>query len=281
MFGDAFSQPVDRVARRAGARLGFAKIAYELGRTRASGTLVAEASTVPGARLTLHEGAACMGAHDALGRLATAELDRLASLEARLAFRAAPTSSSGRGLPLVTWVRQHLERGLDLDEAHRVAEDLSGATLSVVRERRPDSALLDAPERALLTALERPRRLDELGALARVSRFRLLSFLHFLHSVDALRVDQAHAELRVPPSPRRAPRREMAAPPRSWSSREAALRLLGLPPEADESLVKAAYRKLARALHPDLHPGVGEVQRRALEHRLAHVNAAYGLLTTL
>jgi hypothetical protein len=54
--------------------------------------------------------------------------------------------------------------------------------------------------------------------------------------------------------------------------------VLGLTPGADAADVKRAYRRLARALHPDLHPGATEEQRRQLERQLCQVNEAYRTL---
>jgi curved DNA-binding protein CbpA len=60
--------------------------------------------------------------------------------------------------------------------------------------------------------------------------------------------------------------------------RRAAMRtfyeVLGLPPGADEAQIKAAYRELARRLHPDVNAGDA-----ALARRLAEVNHAYEILS--
>jgi hypothetical protein len=54
--------------------------------------------------------------------------------------------------------------------------------------------------------------------------------------------------------------------------------VLGLPPGADEAEIKRAYRRLARAVHPDLHPGATAEERRALEARFAAITDAYRAL---
>jgi curved DNA-binding protein CbpA len=54
-----------------------------------------------------------------------------------------------------------------------------------------------------------------------------------------------------------------------------AYRMLGVPAGADRETVKRAYRRLARALHPDLHGAMNEERRRQLERKLAVVNTAY------
>ena len=103
---------------------------------------------------------------------------------------------------------------------------------------------------------------------ARVPRFRALAFLHFLSSVDAVHAPDAEGPDPIEGALEAAPR----------SSRSDALDLLGLPPSADGEVIKRAFRRLARALHPDLHPRAGDAERRELERRLAKVNAAYGEL---
>lgn len=50
--------------------------------------------------------------------------------------------------------------------------------------------------------------------------------------------------------------------------------VLGVPKGADVKAVKAAYRRLARELHPDLHPG-----DKGAEERFKEVAAAYDLLS--
>jgi curved DNA-binding protein CbpA len=43
--------------------------------------------------------------------------------------------------------------------------------------------------------------------------------------------------------------------------------------------IKRAYRRLARSLHPDLHPEATEEQRRVLAAKFAEVTDAYRVLT--
>jgi len=59
-----------------------------------------------------------------------------------------------------------------------------------------------------------------------------------------------------------------AADPAPW-------RTLGLAPGADVSAVKRAYRRLARTVHPDLHPGVDDATRRLLQSRFVELTDAY------
>jgi hypothetical protein len=57
-----------------------------------------------------------------------------------------------------------------------------------------------------------------------------------------------------------------------------AWRLLGLSPGAGETEIKQAYRRLARAFHPDGHPHASDDERRALQTRFAQVTDAYRAL---
>ena len=54
--------------------------------------------------------------------------------------------------------------------------------------------------------------------------------------------------------------------------------LLGVPPGADIASIKRAYRRLARSVHPDLHPEATDEERRALEARFAALTEAYRAL---
>lgn len=55
-------------------------------------------------------------------------------------------------------------------------------------------------------------------------------------------------------------------------------RVLGLSPGASETEIKRAYRRLARTVHPDLHPGATPEERRALEVQFAEITSAYRAL---
>jgi DnaJ-like protein/uncharacterized protein DUF4388 len=61
-------------------------------------------------------------------------------------------------------------------------------------------------------------------------------------------------------------------------SRDVALRVLGVSSAADEPEIRRAYRRLARAFHPDLHPSASEDERRALVERFHAVTEAYRAL---
>jgi DnaJ-domain-containing protein 1 len=75
---------------------------------------------------------------------------------------------------------------------------------------------------------------------------------------------------------RRRARARTPAPPPVRVSRDAApWRVLGLPQGSDAAAIKRAYRRLARTVHPDLHPGATDEERRALEARFVELTAAY------
>jgi len=254
----------------------FLRFAYDLGRSRATGVLAVGASDQA---LSLREGAVVVAEVDALGRRAAAELARIAALDGTTwSFRPGLVPAGGRLLPLARWVREHVERGLDVSTADRWTADLAGARVALRPGSGLDLALLDETDLRLVDALRRPRELRDLSSLARAPRFRLLAFVHFLYSIDALIVLRAGASPRAVAEPRRrpAPRTSgvvASSPPEATLPRVAALRLLGLPAHADAQRVKAAFRGLARRLHPDLHPGAGEQRRRELELRVAELTA--------
>ena len=55
-------------------------------------------------------------------------------------------------------------------------------------------------------------------------------------------------------------------------------RVLGLPPGAQVEEIKRAYRRLARTVHPDLHPDASDEERRALQARFVEITDAYRTL---
>jgi hypothetical protein len=57
-----------------------------------------------------------------------------------------------------------------------------------------------------------------------------------------------------------------------------AWRVLGLTPGAGPAEIKRAYKRLALAVHPDLHPDATLEERRALEVRFAEITDAYRML---
>lgn len=247
-------------------RGGFARLAYRLGSARATGVLTVY---VPGVRpevMVLRRGHVMTSSADALGRQSSRRLARLASVEsARYTFDnntvAYPPGAVERQVPLAAWARAHFESQLDARHAQALVIEFTGVRMTVPSERAPDPSLCDATDLRILEALAAPSRLDQVWHHARTPRFRLLTFLYFLRCIGAL-------ELLAMTGPR-------VEPPAFDEARK----LLGVSADADRVEVKRAYRRLARALHPDLHPHASEEHRRALERRLAAVTAAYVQLT--
>jgi DnaJ domain len=67
-------------------------------------------------------------------------------------------------------------------------------------------------------------------------------------------------------------------PPALHSPEQSSWRVLGLPPGAQVDEIKRAYRRLARTVHPDLHPGASDEERRALQARFVEITDAYRTL---
>jgi hypothetical protein len=258
-MGRVLSRPED-----AASLLGpgeFVRVAYRLGRAAATGVVSIEA---PGRRtevLVLRRGHLMTGDADPGSGRAAARLAMVAALpQARLEFdggtTAYPPGATNRQLCLARWAREHLERQIDVARARTLAGELAGARLRLDHRAAPPPALCDATDLRVLAALEVPRRLEQIVGLARAPRFRLIAFIHFLRSVGAVELDGVAAPLH----------------PRATGDLH---RLLGLGAGADQVAVKRAYRRMARALHPDLHPGASAARRRTLERKLAEVTAAY------
>ena len=244
------------------------RLVYRLGRHAASGVLTLAAPAVRPEVFVLRRGAAVCADGELARRSLVARLARsVAEPSIAASFDGGVTAcppGAQHQVALAGWVRAHLEAQLDGSLADAVLRELAGVRLTVRAELAPEP--LDQADRRMLAALAQPRRLDQIWPLARTPRFRLLAFLHFLRAVDAIEVEGVVAE-------RSAPVR--ALDPR----RAAALRLLGVDDAADAGAVKRAYRRLARALHPDLQPHVDDQRRRTLERRFAEVTAAYEALT--
>jgi hypothetical protein len=244
-------------------------VLYRLGRGAATGVL---SVTSPGERvevLVLRRGHLITADRDVSGREASARLARMVARDRMTVWfeggTAAYPPGALRQLPLVAWVRHHLESQLDAGRAGALLAELAGARIVLRPEQAPEA--VDDVDRRMLSAMAQPRRLDQIWPLARTPRFRLLSFIHFLRCVGAIGVIGVTAP----------PPRDTAVPS---DPRGVARRLLGVAPEADVATVKRAYHRLARALHPDLHGDIDELRRRELERRLAEVTAAYQTLST-
>jgi DnaJ-domain-containing protein 1 len=243
------------------------RLVYRLGRHAASGVLTLTARTGRPELLVLRRGGAVCADGELAKRALSARLARCAAEPSIAVTFSAGVTAYPPGAPhqvgLAGWARSHLEAQLDGALAEVVVRELAGIRLTLRADLAPEP--LDDADRRMLAALAQPRRLDQIWPLARTPRFRLLAFLHFLRAVGALGVDGRPAE-------RTAPARVLD--PR----RVAAMRLLGVEDAADVEAIKRAYRRLARALHPDLQPHVDDQRRRALERRFAEVTAAYEAL---
>jgi DnaJ-like protein/uncharacterized protein DUF4388 len=94
-------------------------------------------------------------------------------------------------------------------------------------------------------------------------RARPLEPHEFLHGRRRRRERDPRAE----PSPSAAPAAK-PGDPKAWNT-------LGLPPGAGLTEIKRAYRRLARTVHPDLHPGASDDERRDLQRRFVALTDAY------
>jgi DnaJ-domain-containing protein 1 len=174
--------------------------------------------------------------------------------------------------------------------------------------RRLDAASEDTLRRSLLRALSARRLHGEVlvtefqlspDVIDRALRQQLSVRLHALEQLQDARI-HFRAAVRAPRGAlldrplssdeflrgRARARDRGAAPPPPRSSagrpngvpdphRARAFQTLGVSYDADEVAIKAAYRRLVRAYHPDLHPHAKDDERRALAVRFSEVTAAY------
>jgi DnaJ-domain-containing protein 1 len=128
------------------------------------------------------------------------------------------------------------------------ARAANGARLQLVAQPHPSCIGLD--ERALVAMLASPRTLEELERAQLTPPARVARLCAFLEAVGMLSVE-------------------------SELSLASAYALLEIGDGASAEEVKRAYRRLARALHPDVHPNASPEELRELERRFAAVSAAY------
>ena len=218
----------------------FVRLVYRLARTHATGVLTVFAGPHPvahgtgvrpaGSVLVLRRGHLMAADADAgSGRQTALRLERLAAIDdGRFYFdggvAAYPPGALVRQYNLAAWARAHLEAQFDAAHAHEMTRELAGIRLALRPDLAPELAWCDETDRRILAALAVPRRLDQVGALARAARFRLLSFIHFLRAVGAVTLGGVAAP---PPSPRA-------------HDADDAFRLLGVPAGADRETVKRA-----------------------------------------
>ena len=124
----------------------------------------------------------------------------------------------------------------------------NGARLQMVSQ--PHASCIGLDERPLVAMLAQPRTLEELERAQVTPAQRVWRLCAFLEVVGALSVE-------------------------SELSLASAYALLELGEGANAEEVKRAYRRLARALHPDVHPNASPDELRELERRFAAVSAAY------
>jgi DnaJ-domain-containing protein 1 len=151
----------------------------------------------------------------------------------------------------------------------------------LVREFRLSRAVVSAALRRQL--LERLAVIDDLGD-ARLAFRVALRPPHWAlgdASLDPREYVKGGGPAREPPStrPQSRSRETAAGSARPSPSADApAWRVLGIAPTTDVSEIKRAYRRLARTVHPDLHPRVTDDQRHALEARFVEITEAYRVL---
>lgn len=258
--------------RRSLARGELVRLLYRLGRQGASGVLTVTPRGERAEVFVLRRGAVMVGDGEIARKAAVARLARMCVVDSlAVVFEGGVTAyppGASNQVTLTGWARQHLEQQLDGSLAESIVRELAGVRLLLRAELAPEP--VDEADRRMLAAMTLPRRLDQIWPLARTPRFRLLAFLHFLRGVDALEAVGVVAE-------RSAPHR-MFDPRMLDPRRQAAMRMLGVEDGADPDAVKRAYRRLARALHPDLQPEADALRRRTLERRFAEVTAAYETL---
>jgi hypothetical protein len=267
---------------------------YRLGHAQVTGVLDLAPSAGRGEALWLERGCAVTGVSDPMGRTVARRLGGLAAMRrVRYGFAAGAHASEGGPqaggpvLHLSGWARSHLEAQLDAQCARALLEELTGPRLSIAPGCAPPTTVCDEIDLRVVTAMQAPRPLHEIWRMARTSRFRLLSFLYFLRNVRALQLSGGSAtrsarfgpaDIGIEGHPGHAgsPRAPVFEP--SHDRLGQAERLLGVAPGADRAAIRRAYRRRARALHPDLQPQLSELQRRRLEHALAVVTDAYDQL---
>ena len=249
---------------------------YRLARNEATGTLeLARPMTRPRALLLRNGhlvasprspggfgGSDAQQPRQSTGRPIGEALRRLAAEpKIRVRFEGGPCAypPKYRRLALDGWAFAYFEASLSGRRASELARELAGVRLQIREELAPDPVRLDDTGRRLLAALTDPRRADELSGAARAPRFRTLAFLFALDQLGALE------------------RKGIGVRPTA-EARTVASRALGVAASADRTAIKRAYRKLARALHPDLQNPTGLPEKRDREQKLAAVNRAYRVL---
>jgi hypothetical protein len=142
-------------------------------------------------------------------------------------------------------VRNHVDALRPDSDAVRARVGLG----TVQAPRPPHNSCLGKDERPVVALMSRPRTFEELDRSGLCAPERISRLCLFLDAVGALLCTFAPGD-----------------------SPYAALELADHAPEED---VKRAFRRLAKDLHPDRHPGASADERAELARRFALVNAAY------
>ena len=244
----------------------FARLCYRLGSAKATGVLTICPESTGDQVLVLRRGSVLTAGQEGVQRCSML-LSRLAACQQALStFEGGtdicPPRTSTKQIALAEWSRRHIEKQLDSAGAHRLVQTLAGTRLVLDDQFPLPTELCDETDRRILAAMDHPRRIDQIWPRAKTPRFRLLAFIHFLQTIGAITLEGVAAPAAVP-NP----------------GRNHALRILGVQSDADSFTIKRAYRRLARALHPDLNAINRPHERRRLEQELASVTAAYKQLS--
>jgi hypothetical protein len=135
----------------------------------------------------------------------------------------------------------------DRPETHLVRERVGLGTVRVTSA--PHASCLGNDERPLMAYLTRAHSFAEIDGASLCPPERAARLLTFLDAVGVLEI--------------------------KFAAGDSPYEMLELPDGAGEDDVKRAFRRLARELHPDRHPGATTEALRELERRFALVNAAY------
>lgn len=157
-------------------------------------------------------------------------------------------------------LRQHIDAQKLPHEPLR--QRIGGERVAVVMP--PHSSALEAGEETLVAFLGTAKTVPELLQHGALSPLRTLQLLVFLDGLGALLLGREAEQ----------------AERFTTAALRDALAVLELPTTARADELRAAYRRLARSLHPDAHPGLSAAEQRELTDRFARVHAAYRLLRT-
>jgi len=173
----------------------------------------------------------------------------------------------------------HREGFIDAEALRRLLRRLAEEPL-----KRSGELLIEdgAATRAVVVAALRHQLRGRLDRLFELEGTRLRFHVARRGPVDQRRVPLSPREfLHGRPRNRDRERRREAAAGELRSGRSVldprvrAFAVLGLAPNAAPDAVRTAFRRLAREVHPDRHPGAGAHERAELMRRFAELSAAY------